>query len=172
MTTTYTTTRSFTETNAKDLASDVATDLYLMQLYYDEPSNEKISNYIVELVVLLLGDNVRGYLSSVVYGFKKNNKWTIALRYTADYYGNITRDDRSGRVPPNVDISGAKWGSFLTTNSHFSELSSSEKKRVEDSIPVNRSAGDEPGTVDGVWENDKTYSSGGVAMQRRVFKPR
>lgn len=171
MTTTYTTEFSFTETNARHLASKVAAGLYLMQLYYDKPTNEEIGNYIEELVILLLGDNVRGYLSSVVYGFKKNNEWVVALRYTADYDGNVTRDDRSGGVPPNVDVGDAKWGSFLTTNAHFSNLPLSEKKRIEASIPIKRTTGDEPGTVEGAWESDKVYSSGSVALDQQVFKP-
>ena len=171
MTTTYTTEFSFTRTNAKYLASKVAAELLLMQIYYGKPTNEQIEDYIEELVILLLGDNVRGYLSSVEYGFQENNEWVVALSYTADYSGNVTRDDRSGRVPPNADISDAEWGSFLTTNSHFSKLSPSEKKEIEDSIPIDRTSSDKPGTVNGTWESDNTYSSGGASIQRKVFKP-
>ena len=42
----------------------------------------------------------------------------------------------------------------------------------EDSIPVERTAGAEPQTVNGVWmPADKSYSSNGVGVRRQIFKP-
>jgi len=170
MTTTYTTEYTFTRTNAKYIASKVAGDLKLMQIFYGKPTDSQIDDYIEEVVVLLLGDGVHGYLESVDYGFRRNNSWVVAASYNADYSGDVSRDDRSGGIPFGKDVTGAIWYSYLRKNSHFSNLPQNEKDRVLGLIPIERSSAEEPQLGAGEWVSERTYSSGGVAMERRVFK--
>ena len=63
MSTTYTTSSTFTRTNARYLASKVAADLRQMRLFYGRPSDGEIDDYNTELIELLVG----GYLDSVDY---------------------------------------------------------------------------------------------------------
>lgn len=166
MSTTYTTssTSSFTVTHARYLASKMAADLRQMQLFYGKPSDSQIADFITEAVVLLLN----GYLATVTYGFKRDGRWVVALRYNARTSGVLLADDRAGRVTPGVDISGASWCSFLEHSLAFLLLSDAERQRIEDQLPIRRTAAEEPG-VSGSWTSDRSYSSGGVSLQRQMF---
>src|SRR5438132_1715499 len=98
MTTTFSTTSSFTRTHARYLASKIGADLRQMQLFYGQPSDDKIDDYMEEVVELLVG----GYLDSVEYGFHRAWDWVIALRYIVRN-GDLVTDDRSGRVTSGID---------------------------------------------------------------------
>lgn len=163
MTTTYTTSSTFTRTHARYLASKIASDLRQLQLFYHQPSDKQIENYLQEAVVLLHG----GYLESVSYGFKRGDEWVVALKYNVQTSG-ILSDDRSGRVAPGANVTGADWYSFLTYTPSFSRLTLEQRRRVEALLPFTRSYGEEPKAT-GVWTADKSYSSGGVGLQRRMF---
>ena len=153
MTETYTYSETFTRTHAKYLVSKVAADLYQMQLFYGKPSDKDIDNYIEELILLLLG----GYLDSVDYGFKKDDKWIIVTSYLAKFDSITETDDNSGSIYPGADITGAHWASYLRKNSNFSNLSMSERNKIEDLLPIKREAGAESGFHSGVWISDKKY---------------
>src|SRR5438552_14819451 len=105
MASTYTRTATFTRSSARYIVSKVAADLKLMQRFYGHPSDDWIDAYIAEVVELLV---VRG-LGTITYGFKRNGAWVVALRYVASMDGNLTADDRAGRVLPGVDITGGSW---------------------------------------------------------------
>jgi len=164
MTNTNTATASFTVTHARYLASKIAADLRQMKLFYNQPSDKQIEDYISEVIVLLLG----GHLASVTYGFKRGDDWVIALRYTAEQSGILINDDKSGRVTPGVDVSNAYWYSFLIYSNSYSNLSSLEREKLEAQLPFKRSGADEP-KISGLWTNDKSYSNGGVSIQRGTF---
>lgn len=162
---TYTTT--FTESKARYIASKVAGDLRQMMRVYGRPTEGWIDRFIEELAILL----PKGYVDSVDYGFQANGRWLIVLRYTAQSDGALSRDDRSGGVPLDVGAQGADFRSFLRPSANWWKLSAEERERVERSLPFRRTAGNEPETADGLWVDDKVYSSGGVGVSRRVFRP-
>lgn len=164
MTTTYTTSSTFTRTHARYLASKIAADLFQMQLFYGRPNDKEIEDYLDEAVILLLS----GCLDSVTYGFRRGDGWVIALQYTASVHGLVANDDRSGGVTPGVDISGTNWGSFLCYSSKWSNLLREERLELMALLPISRAGGAEPKTS-GAWTPDRSYSNGGVALQRRSF---
>ena len=167
MTNSYTTTETFTLTNAKYLASKVAADLLQMQLFYGRPINEEINQYLEEIVILLL----EGCLGSVSYGYKKDGKWLVVLNYSATFGSLYSTDDRSGCVAPGVDVGGADWSSYLWKNSKFSNLPQVEKDRIEQSLPFQRTESAESGFHNGTWVSGKNYFSGGASLERKIFKP-
>ena len=71
-TSTYTYNTTFTLTNAKYLAAKIATDLKRMQRFYGKPTDQQIEDYENE-AISLLND---GYLDTITYGFKKDDKWS------------------------------------------------------------------------------------------------
>lgn len=166
MSTTYTTssTSSFTVTHARYLASKMAADLRQMQLFYGKPSDSRIADFITEAVVLLLN----GYLATVTYGFKRDGQWVVALRYNAHTSGVLFADERAGRVTPGVNISGATWYSFLDYSLAYFLASDAERQRIKEMLPLSRSSGEEP-SVGGSWTSDRSYSSGGVSLQRQMY---
>lgn len=168
MTNTFTlsSTSTFTRTHAAYLASKVAADLLQMQLFYGRPFDNEINQYLEEAIILIL----KGYLDFVEYGFKRNDNRVVSLKYVVRADGMIQTDDRSGRVVPGVDISGAYWYSFLSKNLAFSLLPWEEQQRVEQSLPIERSSGDPPGNGNGCWTNDKAYSTNGIGVQRSTFR--
>lgn len=165
MTISYTYSDTVTKTDAGYLASKVAADLKQMQLFYGKPSDEEIEAFKEELVVLL----VNKCLKMVEYGFNRDNKWIIVIRYTISSYGMLLEDDRSGRIPPGADISGASWLSFLEHNDSWHSISDIERERIQELLPFQRTEGTEPGFDPGGWTSDKTYYRNGTALERGVY---
>ncbi len=162
-TSTLSDTASFTITNARHMAAKVATDLKRMQRLYAQPNDSKIAEYETEVIELLKG----GYLAQVSYGFQRDGKWiNPTLRYTArELAGASVSDDDPGRIRPGADVSGASFGSFLEYSSAWRELSHLERDAIEKRLPWKRVEASEPG-VNGYFSSDRTYSSGGRALER------
>ena len=116
-----------------------------------------------EIVELLKG----GYLGTVTYGFRRGGNWIEpTLRYTArDLAGTSANDDDPGRIRPGVDVSNSSFYSYLTYSLSWDSLCKSEKDAVKSRLPFIRSGVQEPG-VNGYLIDDRTYSSGGRALNR------
>ena len=168
MTYSYTQTQTFTLTDAVYLASKVAADLKQMQLFYGEPSDEEITDYAVELGVLLVNRCVK----MVEYGFRKANNWVVVVRYDIRSDGLALSDDRSGRIPAGVEVTGASWYSFLQRSETWWSMDQSKRDRIEDSNPVKRTPGVEPDFGSGGWSSGKSYSRNGTMLERGVYLSR
>lgn len=156
-------TATFTVTHAKHMAAKVATDLKRLQRLYGFPSDADISTYEDEIIELLKG----GYLGTVTYGFRRNDKWIEpALKYTARELSGASSDDNDpGKIRPGADISEASFYSYLTYSSAWYNLTDSEREVVRGRLPFRRGGAPEPG-INGYLSNDRTYSSGGRALER------
>lgn len=164
---TQTETQTFTATHAKQLASKVATDLKRMQRFYGFPSDWEIERYETEAIELLK----KGYLGTVTYGFKRDDKWIEpTLRYTAKQLaeGNGVDDD-PGRIQPGSNVSNASFYSYLTYSSLWDGLSSTEQDNFKKTLPFYRAGASEPG-INGILTSDKVYSSGGRSLERSIVK--
>ncbi len=160
---TYNETESFTVAHAKKLASKVAADLKRFQRFYGAPLDLWIGQYERELIELLKRDAV----SEVVYGFKRQGHWTeAAVRYKALAGRLLDIDDDPGRVRPNLDVLGASFTSFRTTNSNFAKLTEKERKEIEDAAGFSRVLGSTPPLESGHWVEDLTYAAGGRGLGR------
>ena len=156
-------TQTFTVTHARHMAAKVATDLKRMQRFYGKPSDRSIGEYEEEVIALLKA----GYLGTVTYGYKRDGDWIEpSLRYTAyDLAGASANDDDPGKIRPGADIQGASFYSYLTHSSAWWELSREQREAFERGLPFERGSASEPG-VDGYLTDDRTYSSGGRALNR------
>lgn len=168
MTSTFTSTSTFTRTDARYVTSKVAADLRQFQAFYGHPTDAEITDYIVELTELLAGR----YLDYIEYGFRQNDDWVVSARYTARWDGGLDSDERPGRIPAGANIRQASWGSFLVKNGNWSALSATAQQQIEASIPVKRGSSAVPGYASGVWVEDRTYGRNGVSVARKVFQPR
>ena len=164
----YTLTESFTITDARHIASKVATDLLRFQRFYGRPSNSKIDAYEEELVALLKQD----YIDTVIYGFKRDGNWVAAatVRYRAQSGGILLVDDDPGKIRPGEDIIYAAFTSFLTYSSNWFSLSNQQQEQFEATLPFRRSTGQEPGIENGWWADDLTYSAGGRGLGRSTLR--
>lgn len=161
----YTTTEtsSFTITHARYIASKVATDLKRFQRFYFSPSDDLIDRYEGELAGLLKHDAVE----TVVYGFQRNALWTPAsVRYRALPGGMLMADDDPGKIRPGIDVAGARFTSFLSYSTAWSNLSQSERNSIERGLPIQRSNGSPPALESGAWSDDLGYSAGGRGLGR------
>jgi hypothetical protein len=165
MTQTYTTTETWSRTHARYVAGKVAADLRQMQQEYGQPTDAAINDYLLELTVLLAS----GFVKEVSYGYRRDGAWVVALKYTADMYGNLSTDDRSGRIPRGVNVGGAVFHSFLTFSSKWDALSQSNRESIERELPYTRSSGVEPVIRIGAWSYDKTYSAAGCGLRRAAI---
>ena len=165
----YTLTESttFTITHARHIAAKVATDLKRLQRFYGRPTDAGILAYEDEARALIKA----GYLGTVTYGFKKNGNWIApTLRYTArDLAGIAASDDDPGRVWPGADITGAVFHSYLTYSPAWDQLSFSARETFSQDLPFQRQGAAEPG-VSGYFIDDRTYSSGGRALNRAIVR--
>ena len=112
-----------------------------------------------------------GYLGEVTYGYRRNGNWILALRYVARGDGTLDADDRAGRVPRGVDVSGAEFYSYLTYSRAWDKLSWDERQAIKATLPVTRTPGTSPGATGGYWTTDRTYSSNGTGVARSTFRP-
>ena len=157
---------TFSIVHARHMAAKVATDLLRLQRFYGKPTNSSIDAYEAELIALLKED----YLRAVTYGFKRNEKWVVALRYHAVAGGSLVADDDPGKLKPGVDVSNCSFGSFLEYNANWSNLNSTAKQNFRKTLPFQRSDGTEPDVEAGYWVDDRTYAAGGRAISRSVIK--
>ena len=167
MTHTYTSERTFTITDAKYIASKVATDLKRIQRFYASPSDERIQSFELELTEFLKN----GFLNTVTYGFQRNGNWIEpTLRYTAqELLGLSSKDDDPGSIKPNADITGAIFYSYLTYSDSWHRKTESEQNEFHKNLPFIRTGASEPG-INGYLTNDRTYSSGDRALNRATVK--
>jgi hypothetical protein len=115
-------------------------------------------------VILLKG----GYLASIDYGFRKNGVWVLALSYSVNPTTGQFIDNNPGRVPPGKDVSGASFWSYLRRSQKYFDLSTEELEKVNASITIKRGGADDPQTgLNGT--QDKTYSSGGQQVNRKII---
>ena len=165
---TRTVAESFTLTHAKYLASKVAADMRLCQLYYEKPSDAEINNYGTELAILLRD----GYVSTYEFGFvrKTDNERILTWRYSVDSSGILTSNDRPGRIIAGVDITSAITCNRLCYSAAWFNLSPQEQGAIKESLPIHRTGAPDYGSSLGYWVKDLSYSSGGVATTRQTFK--
>lgn len=163
----YTETATFTVTHARHMAAKVATDLKRMQRFYGSPSDVRITQFEAEATELIRA----GYLGTVTYGFQRHGNWIEpTLRYTAkDLAGASANDDDPGRVRHNADVSGAIFKSYLTYSAAWSRLTQAQRDAFEKTLPISRSGAAEPG-ISGYFASDRTYSSGGKALDRATVR--
>ena len=160
-------TQTFTATHAKYLASKVAADLKRIQRLYGAPSDTLISSYEAELIEFLK----KGYLLEVTYGFQKDEKWIEpSIKYTSrELAGMTSGDDDPGKIKPNADISNSSFTSYMVYNSTYTSLSETDRESFRDTLPFKRVGAPLPG-INGYLSSDKSYSSGGQALDRSSVK--
>lgn len=163
----YTESSTFTVTHARHMAAKVATDLKRIQRFYDKPSDSDITAYETEATEMLRA----GYLEEVTYGFKRNGNFIEpTVRYTArDLAGGSANDDDPGRIRTGANVSGASFSSFMSYTPAWWALSFNERAAFKAKLPFQRSAADEPG-ISGHLASDRTYSSGGRALDRSTVR--
>jgi len=160
-------TETWTLTNAKYLASKVTTDMLRCQQNYREPDNDAINSYGTELALLLRD----GYVATYEFGFKFNELRLVSWSYTVDAAGSISADDRPGKVVSGVDISNASFFNYLTYSPAWGKLAGAERDRIKAELPVQRVTCDPPNDGHGYWERDLSYTSSGVTLVRKTFRP-
>jgi len=162
----YTFNTTFTLTNAKYLASKIATDLKRIQRFYGYPTDKQISDYEAEITELLK----EGYLDSITYGFRRNGIWIKpSIKYDSIELSNGNTDDDPGKIVVGADISNAAFGSFLSYNRKFDNLSQTERDNFLKKLPIQRTDGSTPQS-EGYFSNDLTYGSGGKSINRSSLK--
>jgi Bacterial HORMA domain family 1 len=163
----YTASETFTLTDARRLAARVAADMHQCQRLYGHLTDAEIENYLQELTILLHG----GYVKSYEFGFKTSDKQRVlSWFYTVGPSGNL-EGGRSGGLFPSANISGAVMFNFLSYNSEWSALSNVERDKIKASYPVRRTEGSAPQDGNGYWDSSRHYTSGGVAVTRKEFRP-
>jgi hypothetical protein len=160
------TTGTFTQTCARYVASKIAADLRRLQGYYGKPSDEWVERFRQELCELLAG----GYVSTMEYGFERQGRRVLCLRYTFRFDGTLA-DDHAGGVPSGVDIGGANWFSYLTRSEAWWRLSPEQREHITAALPVRRVAAAGPQDGDGYWHDDRSYAQDGDGARRGVFRP-
>jgi hypothetical protein len=110
-------------------------------------------------------------VESVIYGFKRNGKWTEAsVRYTALPGGVLLANNDPGKIRPNLDIVGTSFTSFMAYNSNWSKLSSAEWAQIKEELPFGREDGETPPLEVGYWMNDLSYSAAGRGLGRATVR--
>ncbi|GHO65591.1 hypothetical protein KSC_044830 [Ktedonobacter sp. SOSP1-52] len=167
MSSTYTTSETFTLTHARRLAAKVAADMHQCQRFYGHPTDQQIKNYEQELTILLHG----GYVKSYEFGFQtKYERRIVSWYYTVGPSGGL-EGGRSGGLFSAADVSGAVLFNFLSPSSEWFALSTMERDKIKASYSVRRADGSAPQDGSGYWDSSRHYTSGGVVVTRKEFRP-
>jgi len=168
MTGTYTLTETFNVTHARKLAAKVVADMHQCNLLYTKgPTSAAISNYEQELVAMLAG----GYIDFYEFGFQTSAaKRVLSWKYTVGLSGDL-EGGRSGGLYAQAGLAGASLFNFMTTNTKWALLPSTEKSNVADKHPIHRIEGNPPADGNGYWSSTRSYAAGGVAVNRQEFRP-
>lgn len=166
MTATLTRSESFTLTDARKVGAKVGADLRMLHNLYGKPALADIGDYVEE-IALLLRD---GYLGTVDFGFRQNsgNAWKLRLRYTATT-GGYLMDNRPGSFPTSAAVAGLPFYSYLTYSQKFLNLSSAEREKAKEKLPVQRVGADEPTANAGSSTGGHGYSRNGTGVSRNVY---
>jgi Bacterial HORMA domain family 1 len=164
---TRTTTESFTLAHAKELASKVTADMRRCQQIYGKPEDAWINAYGTELALLLN----QGFVEEYEFGFLRTGARILSWSYTVNSAGQLTTNDRPGRMVTGIDISGADWFNRLNKTRKFWSLPKEQRERFEAELPVKRTVSDPPPDGAGRWVYDLNYSAGGVTLGRKTFQP-
>jgi Bacterial HORMA domain family 1 len=68
-------------------------------------------------------------------------------------------------------ISDASFFNQLTYSDAWFKLSQEDRDKVKTFLPIQRVMKDGPEDGNAYWQQDRTYSSNGVAMPRSTFRP-
>lgn len=165
---TRTVTETFTLTHAKYLASKVTADMRRCQQIYGKPTDSERNDFGTELALLLNAGCVENY----EFGYRENGSRLVSWSYSVGVSGLVGgSDDRPGRIHSGVNTANAQFFNFLTYSSGWSNLTTAERERLEQSLPIRRGLGEAPRDGFGYWETDLCYSASGVALSRRTFRP-
>jgi len=162
----YSYAETFTRVHARRLAGRVTTDLRQSHLLYGSPSESMLEKYRTELEELLTG----GYVSRYQFGFDRDDQTVWSLRYVVGPDGSLTGTGTGGGVPAGRNVRGATFFNFLTFSNSWSAKSESARQAIEQTLPFIRTAGTLPSEAGGYWTSDRTYTAGGVAIERSVFR--
>jgi hypothetical protein len=164
---TRTATESFTLTHAKYLASKVTADMVRCQQHYGRPGYASINDFGTELALLLRD----GYVATYEFGFERNDQRLVSWHYTVSGSNITATDDRPGRIVIGVDVTGAAFFNYLTRSQTWWSKSQPERDRIDQEMPFQRTTGTPPSDGLGSWQQDLYYSSTGVTLGRKTFKP-
>ncbi len=170
MTYSNTQTRSLSETftiaDAKYLASRIAHGLTILRVYCGQLTPQKVQDFALEAAILLKF----GLLENVKYGYQKNGDWVYAIGYFVNNLGQVeAANDAPSIIDLPSNLNGASWYSILTRRQNPS-LSREDLSQVEQLLPIKRSNGTEPGSANGAWATDDSYSRNGVGLIRQQFR--
>lgn len=163
----YTTSETFTLTHARRLAAKVAADMHQCQRLYGHFTDAEIGNYQEELTVLLHG----GYVKSYEFGFKtKNGQRVLSWLYNVSSSGDL-EGGRSGGLFSSANVSDADMFNFLSPSTQWFALSAIERDKIKATYSIRRTDGTSPQDGNGYWDRSRHYTSGGVAVTRKEFRP-
>jgi hypothetical protein len=163
---TYTYAETFTRTHARQLSGRVASDLRQCHMIYGSPTESMLESYRIELEEMLVG----GYLREYQFGYKRNDFTVWALRYVVEPGGLLSVSSAAGGVPSRIDVAGAQYFNFMTYSDAWFALTEAQRAVVRARSGIVRTPGTLPGTGTGYWATDRSFTAGGVALQRTVFK--
>src|SRR5262249_32259162 len=150
----------------KRLASKVVADMHQCCRLYGRPSTNDIAGYQEELIVLLAD----GYVAEYEFGFKKDDARVLSWKYKVTSAGAL-EGGRSGGLYAQASVASASMFNYLWYSSAWSALTLGQQQAIDAKHAVSRVAGDPPKDGSGHWVRDRTYVSGGVAVQREEFLP-
>jgi len=164
-------TQTHTSTYARHIASKVAADLKRLQRLYGgtRPSDQEIGDFETEISLLL---DAR-YLEEITYGFKRNDKWVVALKYRAVGNQLAGAGDDPGGILPTENTTETHFASFLAYSDAWDMLDSAKQEAFEAKLPFQRTSGRESDIEGGGrWVKSRNYASGTLGVQRSMIDRR
>jgi hypothetical protein len=113
------------------------------------------------------------YVKEYEFGFKRNGLRVLCWQYKVNSSGDLVggKDDRSGGIYSRAEVADATFYNSMSYTDAWFNLSEPDKDEVRAQHSIERTTGTLPGDGTGYWVTDRTYSSSGVAFERKTFRP-
>lgn len=163
-------TETLTNTQARFLASRIASDLTLVRIFHGHHSATLTEQHVIDLAFEAAALLRHGLLDSIKYGFQIGNEWVFALHYKVNQYNQVepTSDDPGSIIAASLPA-GSNWLSSLTPRQNPA-YSDEQAAAIREKLPVQRYTAEEPGGTLGTWITDKSYGAGNVLVERAQFR--
>jgi len=92
------------------------------------------------------------------------------VRYRALPGGSLSVDNDPGKIRPGINVVGASFTSFMNYSATWFALPASERDKIEQALPFQRSSGTAPGLETGYWADDLNYLAGGRGLGRSTVR--
>ncbi|MCK4588195.1 hypothetical protein KAT60_00070 [Candidatus Woesebacteria bacterium] len=166
-TSTITRTQTVTHTDVRHVLWKVKSDMFQLRIFHNCFTRESEGEMASDLFQWVY----RGYAERIKFTFfdPQSSEVLHEINYRIIRGGVVGSDNEAGSIP-FLDVSGATFKVFVTTNEAWRSLTDVEKQRFYNSLNLQWGSSNLRLTYSGgSWSRDKSYARNSIAAKRSIY---